>query len=86
MLGTAISADTQEDDGFYWIYSGLEKPISIYIVKSHILMYFGFKIPYVGCSTNIGSSKLCPGFTKCTYLFQLHLQFRNRSCIIYSAA
>lgn len=34
-------------------------------------MYFGFKIPYVGCHTNIGSSKLCLGFTKCTYLFQL---------------
>lgn len=34
-------------------------------------MYFGFKIPYVGCLTNIGSSKLWLGFTKCTYLFQL---------------
>lgn len=70
-LSSGMSADPKEADGFYWVYTGLEKTISIYIIKSHIQMYFGLKIACVGCSTNIGSSKLCLGFTKCTYLFQL---------------
>lgn len=71
MLSTVILADSQEAGGFYWIYTGLEKCISICTIKANEQMYFGFKIPYVGCCTNIVSSKLCLGFTKCTYLFQL---------------
>lgn len=71
MLSTAVSADTQEAGGFFWIYTALERCISICIIKAHLQMYFGFKIPYVGCLNNIGSSKLWLGFTKCTYLFQL---------------
>lgn len=70
-LSSAMSADPKEAYGFYWVYNGLEKTIYIYIVKSHIQMYFGLKITCVGCSTNIGSRKLCLGFTKCAYLFQL---------------
>lgn len=39
ILSTAMSADTQEADGFYWIYTVLGKCISICIIKAHLQMY-----------------------------------------------
>lgn len=52
-------------------------------MKAHIQMYFGFKIPYVGCRTNIGSSKLRLGFTKCTYLFQLDCSNLAKDTVLF---
>lgn len=45
MLSTAVSADAQEAGRFYRLYTAVEKYISICIIKAHLQMYFGFKIP-----------------------------------------
>lgn len=55
----------------------LQKIIYIYT------MYFGFKTLYVGCCTSIGSSKLCLGLTKCTYLFQLDCSNLARGTVLF---